>query len=205
MAATPCPMINPLATTLRQLASALDGLGIPYLIGGSMASSTRGVIRSTYDVDVVAQIHPAQADRFAKALGAKWYADGDQMRSAIAAERAFNVIDTLTGYKVDIFPATQEFHDAQLQRATRTKLPFLEDDAEYPVASAEDILLAKLQWYRSGGEVSDRQWNDIGGLLATNPNMDFAYINSWADRLHVQDLLAKALAEVQSENDSTVL
>lgn len=192
-------MTNPLADTLRQLASALESVGIPYLIGGSMASSVRGVPRATFDVDVVAQISQTQTDRFAKALGAGWYADPDHMRSAIAAERAFNVIDTRTGYKVDIFPATQEFHHDQLQRATRAALPFLGDHAEYPVASAEDILLAKLQWYRAGGEVSDRQWNDITGLLATNQELDFEYVNSWVARLRVEDLLAKALADVASD------
>jgi hypothetical protein len=188
-------MTNPLADTLRQLASALESVGILYLIGGSMASSVRGVPRATFGVDVVAHSSQAQADCFASALGAGWYADPDQMRSAIAAGRAFNVIDIRTGYKVDTFPATQEFHHAQLQCATRAVLPFLEDQVEYPVASAEDILLAKLQWFRAGGEVSDRQWNDITGLLATNQDMDFEYVNSWAARLRVQDLLAKALAD----------
>jgi hypothetical protein len=188
-------MTNPLADTLRQLASAMESVGIPYSIGGSMASSVRGIPRATFDLDVVAHISQPQADRFAKALGAGWYADPDQMRSAIVAERAFNVIDMRTGNKVDIFPATQEFHHVQLQRATRAALPFLGEQAEYPVASAEDILLAKLQWYRAGGEVSDRQWNDIGGILATNPDLDFEYVNSWAARLRVADLLAKALAD----------
>src|SRR5579864_3151410 len=109
-------MTDQLDGTLRQLASALESVGIPYLIGGSMASSVRGVPRATYDVDVVAHVSQLQADRFAKALGADWYADADQMRSAIAAGTAFNVIDKRTGYKIDIFPATQEFHLAQLQR-----------------------------------------------------------------------------------------
>jgi hypothetical protein len=193
-------MTNPLAGTLRQLASALDAIGIPYLIGGSMASSVRGIPRATFDVDVVARISQLQVERFAKALGAGWYADPDQMRSAIAAGRAFNVIDVETGNKVDIFPATQEFHHAQLQRATRAILPFLEDPASYPVASAEDILLAKLEWYRAGGEVSDRQWNDIGGLLATNQDLNFEYVNDWAARLRVDDLLAKAMADVAADS-----
>lgn len=33
------------------------------------------------------------------------------------------------------------------------------------VATAEDTILSKLAWYRLGGEVSDRQWNDILGIL----------------------------------------
>jgi hypothetical protein len=65
------------------------------------------------------------------------------------------------------------------------------------VTTAEDILLAKLRWYRDGGEVSDRQWSDIGGLIATNAAMDWEYVNLWAARLHVTDLLARARAEAE--------
>jgi hypothetical protein len=63
------------------------------------------------------------------------------------------------------------------------------------VASAEDILLAKLQWYRMGGEVSERQWSDIAGILAVNSELDAAYLRTWAVRLGVEDLLDKAVAE----------
>jgi hypothetical protein len=63
------------------------------------------------------------------------------------------------------------------------------------VTTAEDILLAKLAWYRSGGEVSDRQWNDIVGLLTANISLDSAYLQHWAARLGVTDLLEKAQAD----------
>ncbi|MGD0498564.1 MAG: hypothetical protein ABSC23_09035 [Bryobacteraceae bacterium] len=81
-----------LAGTLRSLAAALERLGIPYVIGGSMASSVRGIVRATYAVDIVAAIAASKAERFARELGPEWYADPDQMREAIAARRAFNVI-----------------------------------------------------------------------------------------------------------------
>jgi hypothetical protein len=81
-----------------------------------------------------------------------------------------------------------------LKRATKVAIPFLGDSAEYPVASAEDILLAKLQWYRMGSEVSERQWTDIAGILAVAPDLDAAYLRTWAARLGVADLLDKAVA-----------
>jgi len=65
------------------------------------------------------------------------------------------------------------------------------------VTTAEDILLAKLRWYADGGRVSDRQWNDIGGILEQNPNLDWDYVNSWAARLGVTDLLEEARADSQ--------
>src|ERR1019366_10398358 len=80
--------MNPLANTIGQLASALERAGIPYVIGGSVASSVRGIVRATFDVDVVARIGVAQTDGLAAHLGPDWYADADQMRDSIAARRA---------------------------------------------------------------------------------------------------------------------
>jgi hypothetical protein len=191
--------MNPLANTISQLASALERAGIPYVIGGSVASSVRGIVRATFDVDVVARIGVGQTDGLAAALGPDWYADADQMRASIVAGRAFNIIYLPFTQKVDVFPATKEFHRSQLARATKVAIPFLGDAAEYPVASAEDILLAKLQWYRMGGEVSERQWSDIAGILAVAPDLDAAYLRTWAVRLGVEDLLDKAVAESQRD------
>ena len=77
--------MDPLAETLRPLVAAFDRLGIPYLVGGSLASSVRGVARATMDIDVVAIIAAPQTERLARELGADWYAEPDQMRAAIAA------------------------------------------------------------------------------------------------------------------------
>ena len=111
--------MNPLGVTLRSFAAAMDRLGIPYLIGGSVASSARGIVRMTYDIDVVASIAAFQTERLARELGREWYAEPEQMRDAIAARRAFNVIHIPLGNKVDIFPATEDFHLCQLERADR--------------------------------------------------------------------------------------
>ena len=187
--------MDPLSGTLREIAAALDRVGIRYAIGGSLASSARSVWRTTLDVDLVADIAPAQAEAFVHSLGEDWYADLDEVRRSIAAGRSFNVIHMKHVLKVDVFPAHEAFHRAQLERAT--VLPLGEDQIPCVVTTAEDILLAKLQWYRDGGEVSDRQWSDIGGLIAINTAMDWEYVNSWAARLGVTALLERARAEVE--------
>lgn len=186
--------MDPLANALRLVSAALERLGIPYLIGGSVASSSRGIVRATLDIDFVARIGPQQAPALSAALGRDWYADSEQIRDSLAAGRSFNIIHIPTSQKVDVFPATDAFHLSQLQRATREVLEFSGETGEYPVASAEDILLAKLRWYRDGGEVSDVQWGDITGIVATNPALDVQYLETWAARLGVSGLLAKALA-----------
>ena len=187
--------MDPLSDTLREIAAALDRVGIRYAIGGSLASSARSVWRTTMDVDLVAAMAPAQAERFVKSLGTDWYADVDQVRDSVAAGRSFNVIHMKNVLKVDVFPAREPFHRAQLDRAT--VLPLGEGRIPCVVTTAEDILLAKLQWYRDGGEVSDRQWSDIGGLIAINDAMDWEYVNSWAARLGVTALLERARTDAE--------
>ena len=54
-------------------------------------------------------------------------------------------------------------------------------------------MLAKLQWYRDGGWVSDRQWNDVLGVLKVQgPALDRAYLAEWARELGLTDLLRRA-------------
>ena len=189
-------MIDPLAEGLNELTSALTSLGIRFLVTGSLASSAHGVVRGTMDGDLVALIFPPQAKMLAKALGAGWYSDLEMMEQAIRQRRAFNLIHIGSAMKFDVFPALTDFHDSELERAMPTPLR-IEGAKPCPVATPEDSLLSKLQWYRQGGEVSDRQWNDIGGILVQNPNLDWDYVNSWAARLGVSDLLEKARADSQ--------
>jgi hypothetical protein len=189
-------MTDPLAEGLNELTSALTSLGIRFLVTGSLASSAHGVVRGTMDGDLVALIFPPQAKMLAKALGAGWYSDLEMMEQAIRQRRAFNLIHIGSAMKFDVFPALTDFHDSELERAMPTPLR-IEGAKPCPVATAEDSLLSKLQWYRQGGEVSDRQWSDIGGILVQNPNLDWDYVNLWAARLGVTGLLEKARADSQ--------
>jgi hypothetical protein len=184
--------MNELAGVLKLVASALDRLHVPYAIGGSVASSVRGVMRATYDIDIVAQLDAGHAQPLAAALGSDWYADPEQIRDALLAGRPFNVIYIPTAYKIDIFPATNAFDFSEIQRATPADFA---PGLSVPVASTEDCLLAKLCWYRNGGEISGRQWSDIAGIVATNPALDRSYLDLWSARLGVTGLLEKALSE----------
>ena len=63
------------------------------------------------------------------------------------------------------------------------------------VASASDVLLSKLRWYRLGGEVSDRQWSDVLGVArAQQGRLDLEYLRRWSTEQGTLDLLERVLA-----------
>ena len=98
--------------------------------------------------------------------------------------------------KVDVFvPKLRRFEGGQFSRAKRT--PISEgSNIEIPVCSAEDIVLAKLEWYRAGRELSERQWGDILGVLRVNAkHLDLEGMQERASELAVSDLLVGALIE----------
>lgn len=176
----------------------LEGLGIPYAVGGSLASSLHGVMRSTLDVDIVADMHFEHIPPLVAALSKEFYADDEMMRDAIEHHSSFNLIHYETAFKVDIFiRKTRAFDQMQLERR-KTSVIATDPEQSVYVVSPEDIILAKLEWYRMGGEVSDRQWRDILGVMKTRAeDLDLDYLRKWAVDLKVSDLLERALNEAK--------
>jgi len=185
-------MIDLTSQGLQELKTALEDLQIPFCVVGSYASSARGEPRASMDIDLLARVTHDHAGRLATTLGPEWSVDPEAVVEALRRGRAFNIFYMPGGLKFDLFPVVDEFHGIQLGRAT---VMTLEGGIRCPVATAEDMVLAKLQWYRAGGEVSERQWRDIAGLLKKNRPLDGAYLRHWASRLRVDDLLSKASAE----------
>lgn len=175
---------------------ALERLSIPYAVGGSLASSVHGVMRSTLDVDIVADLKLEHISPLVAALAKEFYVDDEMMRGAIENYSSFNLIHYETAFKVDIFiRRPRPFDQAQLERR-RTAVIVTDPEQSVYVVSPEDIILAKLEWYRLGGETSDRQWRDILGVIKTRAeDLDLAYLRHWAAELNVSDLLERALRD----------
>jgi hypothetical protein len=180
------------------VAQTLERLGIPYAIGGSLASSLHGVMRSTLDVDIVADMKLEHIQPLVAALSKEFYADDEMMRDAIEHHSSFNLIHYETAFKVDIFiRKLRPFDQMQLERRRKSVIATDPEESVW-VVSPEDIILAKLEWYRMGGEVSDRQWRDILGVLKTRAGeLDLAYLRKWAIELKIVDLLDRALKEAE--------
>lgn len=70
------------------------------------------------------------------------------------------------------------------------------------MTSPEDIVLQKLEWYALGGQVSERQWHDIQGVLRIqSTSLDIAYMRTWATQLNLNPLLIRALHDAGLHRD----
>jgi len=190
-------LTEPLAVMILVI-DAFDNLGVQYLIGASLASALHGTARSTLDIDLVADLHSEQVMPLVEALQKDFYIDDRMITDAIQRQSSFNLIHLATLFKVDVFiPKHRPFEQVQFQRR---QLQLVANDPERKayVTTPEDIILAKLEWYRLGGEVSDHQWSDIQGVLKVQAGrLDLNYLRQWAAELGVTDLLEKALQEAR--------
>lgn len=188
-------------SVLSQVTAIVNREGIRYVLVGSFASSIHGMYRSTADIDILADIKTEQVHSLFQALQNSFYVDEHVMREAVAQGRSFNAIHFDSVFKVDFFVAkSDDFALVQLGRRELRSISPGTDETVY-VATAEDTMLAKLQWYRSGNATSSTQWNDVVGVLATSKgNLDLKYLRAWAEKLGLNDLLEKAFAEVQEDS-----
>jgi hypothetical protein len=187
-------LAEPIAVTL-ELTSVLEALGLEYVVGGSIASSLHGVPRSTNDLDLVVALPGKRVDDLVARLEGAFYIDRDMILDAIRRRASFNLIHLGTMYKVDIFVADRsELTRSEFER--RSAFGLGEPPRDVWVCSAEDIVLQKLDWYKKGNEISDRQWGDLIGVLQVQgERMDLEYLRKWAQQLDVERLLERALSE----------
>jgi hypothetical protein len=180
---------------LTPLVEAFERLGIVYYIGGSVSSSLHGMARRTQDVDLIADLQPNQVRPLAQALQSDYYLDDQAWQDAVRRGLPYNVIHLNTMMKVDLIPLKRRAFTREEARRAQTQI--LEAGTRpVRVASAEDAILTKLEWFELGGRSSGRQWNDILGILKRQgAALDLGYLARWADALGVRDQLERALVE----------
>jgi hypothetical protein len=181
-----------LRALLERLVRLLDGSGIPFMIAGSFASTVHGLPRTTQDLDIV--IDPPTPQALDVLIGSMspddYYVDLDAARDALRRRSMFNVIDHASGWKVD-FVVRKNRAFSRDEFARRMQFTLL--DVAVFVASAEDTIVAKVEWSQlSGG--SERQRRDVAGIVATmGEQLDRAYVERWIQQLGLQQEWAIAL------------
>jgi len=185
---------------MQPVAEVFERLGIRYYVGGSLASSTRGLPRASIDVDMAAELRPEHVLPLVAALRDQYYLEEGRVREAVAARRSFNAIHLATMMKVDVFVSRgRPFDRSAFERLTPEVLDAVGPSRGYPMPRAEDVILLKLEWFRAGGEVSDRQWGDVIGVMrVTGAALDRSYLARWAPDLGVADLLDRGLAAAEA-------
>jgi hypothetical protein len=161
---------------LERIIAALDRAGIAYMLSGSFASAYYGTPRSTQDIDLVIAATPQQLTAFVQALsGDRYYVDLDAALDAHKRESLFNVIDLASSWKIDlIFRKARAFSQEEFSRRRLVNLP----DIALFVASAEDVIIAKLEWSKMAQ--SQRQIEDVAAILRVRwDSLDRSYLGKW--------------------------
>jgi hypothetical protein len=181
---------------VREVVAALTRLNVRHALSGSWASSLQGKMRFTHDADLCAEPFPAKEAEFCASFGGDYYVSLPAVQQAVRQRKSFNVVHTLTGFKVDVFVIGQRPFDLSVLGRSRPQQIEGSSAPAISLVSPEDVVLLKLEWYRLGGEAATQQWDDVLGVLQVQAErLDGAYLDHWAAELGVADLLARARRE----------
>jgi hypothetical protein len=185
-----------LIDALTPVVEALQKLRIRHYVGGSIASSFHGATRSTRDVDLVTEPDEERIAGFVSSFGDEFYLSETAIRDAVKRRSYFNLIHFPSSFKVDIFVSRKRpFDDESLNRATLERLGEARS-VQVPIATAEDTIISKLEWYRLTNETSERQWDDVTRVLRLlGDAADVVYLRRATKSVGVEDLLERLLAE----------
>ena len=176
---------------LRYVLAALEARSIPHMVVGSIASSTYGDPRFTFDIDLVVELTEADLPRFLSAFPASdFYVSPDAARDAIRNRFQFNVVHMPSASKVDfMLPRSDDWGRTQMARRRRI---LLLPDLEGYAAAPEDVILGKLWYFSEGG--SDRHLTDIAAMLRVSAGqIDRADVEAWAKKLGLEEAWAAVL------------
>jgi hypothetical protein len=184
-----------LLAALEPVVAACRQVGIRHYVGGSVASTFHGAIRSTMDVDLICSLEEPQVEAFIAACGNDFYVSPTAARDAVRQRKCFNLVHLPTSYKIDVFVSRgRRFDHAALDRA-RPESFGPRSTAPIAVATVEDSILAKLEWFRLTDETSERQWDDVSKLVRLHgSSLDADYLRPMADSIGVRDLLERLLS-----------
>ena len=170
------------AALLQSVVAALDTAAVPFMLTGSLAAAYHGAGRATMDIDMVIAPSAAQLRSLVRALaGTGAYLSPEAAEEAFAHQSMFNVVDTTSGWKVDLI-VRKHRPFSEVEFARRQSAEF--EGCPLWVATVEDVMVAKLEWAKLGG--SARQLEDVAALLRVHSGrLDQAYLEHWIATLGV--------------------
>ncbi|MFN6195672.1 MAG: hypothetical protein ACK5BN_17825 [Planctomycetota bacterium] len=185
---------TPLAIA-ADMAARFERHGVRYVLGGSMASAVFGEPRSTLDIGFAADLSALTIEPWLADVRTEFGLDEAWARTEVARRGSFQMMHRRELVRIDVFvPPWTGIHEWKWR--TRRRIQPLTSSPALDVTSPAEIVLQKLCWYRAGGEVSERQWRDVIGVLkAQSDVIDRGELRTWAATVRVDDLLRRAEAE----------
>jgi hypothetical protein len=180
---------------LREVTAALDRAGIPYMLTGSFASTLYGAGRATQDIDLVISATADQLKNFESALPEHYHRDLESALEALRHRSMFNLLDMEYGWKIDLI---FQKPGAYPQQAFSRRTPAEVDEVPVIASTAEDLIIAKLDWARMGESL--RQIDDVAGVLKVRRDkLDMTYIEQWVKQLGLAEQWAAAQARAAEQ------
>ena len=143
------------------VASVCGELGLPYAIGGSMASMAYGEFRTTSDIDVVLSLRPADVPRFLSRFPkSDYYHDEQAALEAVRTGGQFNIVLFNAALKIDVHVAADPVAERQITGARRLRAP---SGRMANFSPPEELILKKLEYFGFSG--SERQLRDVSSML----------------------------------------
>jgi len=169
---------------VKQIAERLDAAGIRYMLTGSMAMAVYAVPRMTRDIDLVIECCLEDAPKIAQLFKADCYVNEDSIRNAVIRRSMFNIIHNEWMVKADfIVRGDEEYRKLEFERKRRFDI----EGTPIWVVAPEDLILSKLKWSKESD--SAFQQRDVQTLVEAGTDLDWRYLESWAERLGVKVLL----------------
>ena len=169
---------------LKLVVERLQRVDIAYMISGSMALNYYAQPRLTRDIDIVVALRREDAERVTSLFAADFYIDADAVRNAIAQLGMFNIIHYDHVMKVDcIVRKDTSYRQEEFTRRIAVEI----DGVTMWLVTAEDLLLSKLVW--AAESHSEMQLQDVHNLIRAVADLDWTYIERWANELTVGELL----------------
>lgn len=177
---------------LAAVIDALEAMGIPYMLVGSLSSNFYGVPRATEDADLVVHLGATSLGRIRDALGSRFYVDPQMTFETVTGTTRYALRSVDTRFEIEMFLLSPDQYDQERFRRRR-RVRLLERETYMP--SVEDVIVTKLRWGSQGRRNKDI--NDVRGVIALQQaQVDWDYVHHWCDRHGTRPLLEEIRRQI---------
>lgn len=187
-------MLSPLDPDLIRFAVQLEEHDLPCMVVGSVAAVIWGEPRSTIDIDLVVAVNVEDAERLAHIFQPpRYYAPpAEVIRREIAKPGGgtFNLIDTDTGLKADVYPSA---NDVMNRWGMARRVAVETSGTTIFVAPVSCVIAGKLRHFALSGQ--DKHLRDIRGMLRLSAaHLDREVVDAVARQCGVEQAWLDCLA-----------